>query len=64
MLLLVLQTFFKINFFKKKKSGNTIRMSNNLEPNQDRGSDLGLNCFQRLSADEKVAASKETFHID
>ena len=37
-------------------------MSNSLDPDQDRqnvGPDLGPNCLQRLSADEKVAASKE-----
>ena len=37
---------------------NTIRVSNGLDPDQDRrsdGSDLGRNCLQRLS----VASSKE-----
>ena len=47
--------FFKINFFKKKKK-KTIRVSNSLVPDQARcfvGPDLGLNCLQRLSADDK-----------
>ena len=37
-------------------------MSNSLDPNQDQrfvGPDLGTNCLQRLSADDKDAASKE-----
>ena len=35
-------------------------MSNGLDPDQDRrsvGPDLGPDCLQRLSADDKVAAS-------
>ena len=50
--------FFKIKFFK-----NIIRVPNNLDPDQDRrsvGPDLGPNCLQRLSADNKVAARKQT----
>ena len=46
--------FFKINFFEKILSGNTIRVSNSLHPDQARpsvGPDLGPNCLQRLSAD-------------
>ena len=41
---------------------NTIRVSNSLDPDQDRYSvrtELGPNCLQRLSANEKVAACKE-----
>ena len=37
-------------------------MSNSLNPDQDRcfvGPDLGPNCLQRLSADDKVTAIKE-----
>ena len=52
--------FFKINFFKKKIFRNTIRVSNALDPDQDRhfvGPDLGPNCLQRLTI--KVSASKE-----
>ena len=43
-------------------TSNTIRVSNGLDPYQDvhsDGPDLGPNCLQRLSADDKVAASKE-----
>ena len=49
-----LLTFFKINL---KKFSDTIRLSNSLDPDQDQRSvcpDLGPDCFQRLSADEKV----------
>ena len=47
--------FFKINFFEKKKFRNicNFRVSNSLDPDQDRrfvGPDLGPNCLQRLSA--------------
>ena len=41
---------------------NTLRVSNCLNPDQDRhsvGPDLGFNCLQRLSADDKVTPSKE-----
>ena len=47
--------FFKINFFKNSFR-NTFRMSNSLDPDQDRhsvGPDLGPNRLQRLSADDK-----------
>ena len=47
--------FFKINFFKKSFR-TTIRVSNSLDPDQDRrsvGSDPGSNCLQMLSADDK-----------
>ena len=39
-----------------------MRKSNRFDPDQDRysvGPDLGPNCLQRLSAETKVAASKE-----
>ena len=48
-------TFFQINFFTNSFR-NTIRVSNSLDPDQDRhnvGPDLGPNCLQRLSADDK-----------
>ena len=48
-------TFFKINF-SKKSSTDTIRVSNSLDSDQDPhyvGPDLGVNCLQRLSADDK-----------
>ena len=46
-----LPTFFKCNFLK-----NTIRVSNSLNPDQDQhfvSPDLGPNCLQRISADDK-----------
>ena len=49
-------TFFKMNFFFKDSFRNIIRVSDNLDPDQDQqivGPDLGPNCLQRLSADGK-----------
>ena len=46
--------FFPKSTFLKNSFGNTIRVSNRLDPNQVRhfvGPDLGLICLQRLSAD-------------
>ena len=40
------------HFLKKKSLTNTIRVSNSLDPDPD-GPDLGPNCLQRLSADDK-----------
>ena len=58
MLLLSSADFFKINFKKKKNSfRNTIRVSNCLDPDQDRrtvGPDLDPKCLQRLSVDDKT----------
>ena len=51
----LLTFFFKINFFKKFFQ-DTIRVTNGLDPDQDRhfvGPELGPNCLQRLSADDK-----------
>ena len=42
--------------FSKNYFRTTIRVSNGLDPDQDQrsvGLDLGPDCFQRLSADEK-----------
>ena len=53
--------FFKIIFFNKSFR-IAIRVSNSFDPGQDRrfvGPDLGPNCLQRLSADDKFTASKE-----
>ena len=50
-----LTNFYKINFCKISFR-NTIRVSNGLDPDQDRrsvGPDLGPNCLQNLSADDK-----------
>ena len=61
-----LQTFFKINFFKKSFR-NTIRLSNGLDPDQDChviSPDLGPNCLQRLSADDLwLLARKESLEV-
>ena len=59
-----LLTFFKIKYFR-----NTIRVSNGSDPDQDRHfacPDLGPNCLQRLSADDKNASSKkkDKFNLD
>ena len=48
--------FFSKSTFSKNSIRNNIRMSNGLDPDQDRhsdGPDLGSNCLQRLSADDK-----------
>ena len=47
---------FQNYFFSKNSFMNTIRVSNSLDPDQDRrsvGPDLGPNGLQRLSADDK-----------
>ena len=47
--------FFQNQLFLKNSFGNTIRVSNSLDPNQAGcffGPDLGPNCLQRLSADD------------
>ena len=53
MLFCRLLIFFKINIFSNS-FGNTIRVSNSLDPDQSRhfvGPDLGPNCLQKLPAD-------------
>ena len=45
-----------LDLLKKNSARNTIRVSNMLDPDQDRqnvGPDLDPNCLQRLSADDK-----------
>ena len=45
-----LLTFFEIKFFKNKPPRTTIRVSNSLDPDQDRhsiGLHLGSNCLQK-----------------
>ena len=47
---------FSKSTFSKNSFRNTITVSNSLDPDQDRrsvGPDLGPNCLQRLSADDK-----------
>ena len=55
MLLLASANFLKLNF-SKNSIWNTIRVSNSLDPDQGQhlvGPDLGTNCLQRISADDK-----------
>ena len=56
MLLMSSAVFFSKLTFSKNYFRNNIRVSNGLDPDQDRhfvGPDLGPNCLQRLSADDK-----------
>ena len=56
-----LLTFVKIDFFKKKIR-NSIRVSNSLDQAKDRhtvGPDLGPNCLQMLSADNKSQIARK-----
>ena len=55
MLLLSSGDFFSKLTFLKKSFRNTIRVSNGLDPDQDHsvGPDLGPNCLQRFTADDK-----------
>ena len=53
--------FFKIEVFKNSFR-NTIRVSNGLDPDQDRhsvGPDLRPNCLLRKSAGDKMLCGKE-----
>ena len=55
MLLLLSADFFSKLTFSKISYRNIIRVSNSLDPDQDRqcvSPDLGPNCLQRLSADD------------
>ena len=56
MLLLLTADFFSELTFSENSFGHIIRVSNSLDPDQDRhfvGPDLGPNCLQRLSAYNK-----------
>ena len=47
--------FFSKSTFSKNSFRNTIRVSNGMDPDQDRlsvGPDLGPNCLQRLTSDD------------
>ena len=62
MLLLSSADFFSILTFSKNSFRHTIRVSNGSDPDQDRhivGPDLGPNCLQRLSADDKSPVAKK-----
>ena len=57
-----LLTFFSKLTFSKTSFRNTIRVSNSSDPDQDRhsvGPDLGPNCLQRLSTDDKSRLYQE-----
>ena len=57
MIFLLSADFFQNQLFRKKKIRNTIWVSNCLDLDQARhyvGPDLGPNCLQRLSADDKI----------
>ena len=57
MLLMSSADIFKINFFSKFSFRNTIRVSKGLDPDQVLhfvSPDLGPNCLQKLSADDKI----------
>ena len=56
MMLFLSSEFSKIKMFSNIAFRNTIRVSNSLAPDQDLqnvGPDLGPNCMQSLSADDK-----------
>ena len=56
MMLFLSSELFKNKMFSNVSSRNTIRVSNSLAPDQDLqnvGPDLGPNCMQSLSADDK-----------
>ena len=62
--MLLLSHFSKLNV-SKNSCRNTIRVSNSLDPDQDRhfvGPDLGPNCLCRLSTDDRLLSvtSKST----
>ena len=58
-----LLTFLKLSiYFHNVFFRNTIRVSNGLDPDQDRrsvGPDLGPNCLQKLSADDKSPLARK-----
>ena len=59
-------TFFSKLTFSKNSFRNTIKVSNALDPDQDRhfvSPDLGTNYLQRLSADGGAVASKERVNV-
>ena len=56
MLLLLSADFFQDIFFSKISFLNTFKVSNGLDPDQNQrfvSPDLGPNCLQKLSADNK-----------
>ena len=57
--MIVLPSADLTKIFFEKKIRSTTRVSNRLDPDQDRPN-LGPNCLQMLLSDNKVAASKES----
>ena len=60
MLLLPSDDFFQKKI-QKNSFRNTFRVSNGSDPDQDQqnvGPDLGLNCLQRLSVDDKLLLAR------
>ena len=60
--LAVVCLLFSILTFLKNSFRNTIKASNYLDPDEDRhsvGPDLGPNCLQKLSADDKSRHKQE-----
>ena len=69
-MLYTLSADFDQNLFQKNSFRNTIRVSNSMDPNQDRrnvGPDLDQNCLKRLSGsvDDKSHLARKTsiFHL-
>ena len=57
--------FIQSLLFKKNYFRNTIRVSNSLDPDQDRptvGPDLGPNCLQRLSVNLKSPLARKELY--
>ena len=53
MLMLSSADIFSKLIFSKLSFWNNTRVSNSLDPDQNIGPDLGPNCLQRLTADDK-----------
>ena len=60
LLLLIADFFLKISFSKHSFRNTNISVSNSLDPDQDRHvrPDLGPNCLQSLSGDDKSTSSE------
>ena len=62
LLLLSADFFFSKLTFPKNSFWNTIRVSNGLDTDQDQrsvGPDLGTNCLERLSTDDKNCQARK-----
>ena len=66
MLLLSFADIFQKSTFSKQSFRNTSRVSNSLDPDQERlsvGPDLDPNCLKRFQQMTKVTASKEIVKV-